>query len=143
VKAKRPSTTPTQFSEVLPWLGNLAKRQPVVTALVVMAAAIVIAGVVTNGVSGGEGGSGDSPSVATVEDGQVMEVCHNRVLDHLKAPSTADFGGDVVGGSEPRFTDAGWVDAENSYGAKIRTAYTCIAIHTGGINFDVQATLAD
>lgn len=87
-----------------------------------------------SGVTSGDTGNGVEPS-------QVQEVCHNRVLDHLKAPSTADFGGDTVTGSEPNWYDDGYVDAENSFGAKIRTSYTCTAIHTGGINFSVKATL--
>jgi hypothetical protein len=70
-------------------------------------------------------------------------VCHNRANDLLKAPSTSDFGGDVVGGYEPNWTDTGYVDSENSFGAKIRTAYSCIAIHTGGDNFSVKVTFAD
>lgn len=51
--------------------------------------------------------------------------CRDAVRDNLKAPSTAEFG-------EPKTTTAGkdWliagaVDAQNGYGAMIRSRYTC------------------
>jgi len=77
----------------------------------------------------------------SADEDQVIEVCHNRVLGQLKAPATADFGGDSVTGGEPTYTDTGYVDSENSFGAKIRTEYVCTARHTGGVNFSVRATL--
>lgn len=54
--------------------------------------------------------------------------CENWVEERLRAPSTADFSG--VGDSEITKTDAGYdvtgyVDAENGFGAQIRTGFTC------------------
>lgn len=86
-------------------------------------------------------GSGNEPPTTDERYAQVQEVCHNRALDELKAPSSADFGGDEVSGLGPTFTDVGYVDAQNSFGAKIRTYYTCTAIHRGGINYSVRVVL--
>lgn len=57
------------------------------------------------------------------------------VADRLKSPSSADFGGlfsdyqdpdevvTALGGGE--FRVVAWVDAENSFGANIRTHFVC------------------
>lgn len=61
---------------------------------------------------------------------QVM--CEEFVKDKLKAPSTADFSEQehVAEGKGWRVT--GSVDSENSFGAKIRSSYTCVLENTGG-----------
>ncbi len=45
------------------------------------------------------------------------------VLEKLKAPSTAEFGEHAVKDDGPAFTVAGYVDAQNSFGAQIRSQY--------------------
>jgi hypothetical protein len=52
--------------------------------------------------------------------------CKETVLRHLKAPATAEF---TIALSDARET-IGWVDSENSYGAKLRTGFVC-EIHEG------------
>ena len=52
--------------------------------------------------------------------------CRETVLRHLKAPATAEF---TITQSDARET-IGWVDSENSYGAKLRTGFVC-EIHEG------------
>lgn len=52
--------------------------------------------------------------------------CRETVLRHLKAPATAEF---TITLSDARET-IGWVDSENSYGAKLRTGFVC-EIHEG------------
>ena len=55
---------------------------------------------------------------------------HYFVKKNLKAPSTADFpvfretAVDDLGGG--RFRVTSYVDAQNSFGAQIRTNYTCV-----------------
>jgi len=66
---------------------------------------------------GGSGSGGADADGAT-------QACHGWVTDELKAPSTADFTGDDVSGNGP-WTISGSVDAENSFGAKIRSSWTC------------------
>lgn len=45
------------------------------------------------------------------------------VLEKLKAPTTADFGGYSVKEEEAGYTVAGYIDAQNSFGSKIRSRY--------------------
>lgn len=45
------------------------------------------------------------------------------VLDKLKSPSTADFGEHAVKDEGSAFAVAGYVDAQNSFGAQIRSKY--------------------
>jgi len=59
------------------------------------------------------------------------------VKRHLKAPSTADFGYQtesecVTSLGDGRYRVSGWVDAENSFGAKIRNNYSCTIRDLGG-----------
>lgn len=54
--------------------------------------------------------------------------CRNAVRDRLKAPSTAQFSDDATAsesGSGFTVTVTGTVDAENSFGAKLRNTYRC------------------
>lgn len=70
--------------------------------------------------------------------------CQNAVLDQLKAPSTAEFSSrsettaDRVGS---RWDVAGWVDAQNSFGATVRTVWGCTATYNGG--WSASATLVE
>jgi hypothetical protein len=47
------------------------------------------------------------------------------VQDKLKAPSTAEFSNESVSGSGNSWNVSGSVDSQNSFGAKIRSSYTC------------------
>lgn len=56
----------------------------------------------------------------------VAEVaCENAVRANLKAPSTASFSSNASDAGYRKWTVSGYVDAENSFGAKIRTDYSC------------------
>jgi hypothetical protein len=71
---------------------------------------------------GVSGGSSWEPTAT-----EARKVCEGWVKDRLKAPSTAQFAND--GTVRPSGTDSwamtGAVDGENSFGAMIRTAWTC------------------
>lgn len=67
------------------------------------------------------------PSAADAE-----RMCREHVTNQLKAPSTAKFGDIRTRGFGSEYTVTGWVDAENSFGATLRTRWECTAIHTGG-----------
>ncbi len=65
------------------------------------------------------------------------EACKELVNDQLKAPRSAsypdyyDYDGEVtVLRSEQTFSVASHVDAENSFGAEVRTRWTCSVTHT-------------
>ena len=48
--------------------------------------------------------------------------CEEVVLKHLKAPATAAF---TIKYSDEKET-VGWVDSDNSFGAKLRTGFVCV-----------------
>jgi hypothetical protein len=59
------------------------------------------------------------------------------IKDRLKSPATADFGDQYSSDTVTRvgkdeFTVKGWVDAQNGFGAKVRTDFTLRLKHTGG-----------
>jgi hypothetical protein len=62
--------------------------------------------------------------------------CKEFVEKTLKAPSTADFQNynnfSASGTGEGPFQVSGYVDAQNSFGAKIRTQFTCELRKPGG-----------
>lgn len=56
-----------------------------------------------------------------------LPTCHEAVKARLKAPATAVFGGEEVTPGPSKYVAVGWVDAQNSFGARIRTLYLCTA----------------
>jgi len=77
--------------------------------------------------SGSGGGGGRNEGMAKV-------MCDHFIKDRLKAPSSADFSGifsTTITGSGDDYTVVGTVDAENSFGAKLRSNYTC-EVHDSG-----------
>lgn len=73
---------------------------------------------------------GDNPISAS-------KACEALVEAQLKAPSTAEFNSDAQGGNGT-WRVRGTVDAENSFGAQVRSEYACdvTVTHSG-----VDATL--
>lgn len=67
---------------------------------------------------------------ATDRRAEAVTRCEAAVKDRLKAPATARFSG--ISGDRPtgtsyqRFDLSGTVDAENSFGALVRSSWTCI-----------------
>jgi len=53
--------------------------------------------------------------------------CHAWIREELKAPSTAKFSGGGAIGTDGDWTITGAVDAENSFGATLRSTWTCNA----------------
>lgn len=84
-----------------------------------MAVAPLLLGVAISGC----GGSGDRGYSAEY-------YCKEFVKDRLKAPSTADFAVSHTGVG-PQYHVSGTVDAENSFGAKIRSDFTCVVRDEG------------
>jgi hypothetical protein len=62
-------------------------------------------------------------------------VCQDAVRDRLKAPATAEF--QAPRNAEIKRYDSGnyeivsYVDAQNSFGAKLRSPYTCVVAPSG------------
>lgn len=79
----------------------------------------------------------DPPDAEDLRFG-ARDVCHQFVEDRLRAPATAGFENlseAMITGFGPEYTVAGHVDAENGFGARIRTEYKCTVRHTTGPNF--------
>ncbi|HEY0889326.1 MAG TPA: hypothetical protein VGE38_06935 [Nocardioides sp.] len=55
-----------------------------------------------------------------------QDVCKQFVEKRLKAPSTADYQNTTTTQDANQWTVEGDVDAENSFGAKIRNHYVCV-----------------
>jgi len=65
----------------------------------------------------------------------------DAIRDVLKAPSTAEFSGltetEVINEGNDVFTVRGWVDAENSFGAKLRSNYEVRLKITGEYSYEL------
>jgi hypothetical protein len=74
--------------------------------------------------------------------GSAASACEDLVADRLRAPATADFPGTsayTITGSGDTYTVAGYVDAENGFGAFIRSDWTCTVRATGNGRFELQS----
>ncbi len=87
------------------------------------------------------GSSSNSPDKV-----EAWVMAQNFVEKQLKSPGTADYGGvwdgdyqssdDVVTElGDDKFRVSAWVDAENSFGAKIRTYFVCELEYVGDDNW--------
>lgn len=87
----------------------------------------------------------------TVEDEKLNATirCQMLVQNYLKSPSTAKFPADytkhVTVIDDVHFNIESYVDSQNSYGATIRTPFTCKLMYTGGgqkgwelVEFDIH-----
>jgi hypothetical protein len=72
--------------------------------------------------------------------GGAYEACKRAVASELKAPATADFSGPfsstITEHSDGTYDVVGYVDSENSFGANIRSDWTCTVRSTGD-NWDL------
>ncbi|WP_336632856.1 MULTISPECIES: hypothetical protein [unclassified Microbacterium] len=57
---------------------------------------------------------------------EAIAQCETAIKEKLKAPTTADFSSTATGSGT--WTVVGAVDAENSFGAKVRSHYQCSVI---------------
>jgi hypothetical protein len=95
-----------------------------IVVLLAVAALLVscVGYVVSNGGDDGDSAGDDR------NDGMAKVMCEQFVEERLKAPASADFSGvfdTTVTGSGNDYTVRGYVDAQNSFGAQIRSDYTC------------------
>jgi hypothetical protein len=96
---------------------------------VLVVGAILAIGSLAGRDSGGGGSSYDPDN-----EYEAIAQCESRIERLLKAPSTAEFNSTAVRAVGWRVTGA--VDAENSFGAMIRSSYECAVT----INSDGTAT---
>ena len=83
-----------------------------------------------------DSGSSTSSTPASHSGVEAYGMCRDFVRDRLKAPSTAKFARistnyitDLGSGS---YRVRAYVDSQNSFGAQLRTEYTCEVKHQGG-----------
>ena len=67
------------------------------------------------------------------DEGALVVACQNAVMNNLKAPSTADFVG--VPQVDGMYI-VGEVDAENSFGANLRSSFRCTIINEKTVRLD-------
>lgn len=105
-------------------------RAPLIVAVSVMAVLVLCIGVVTiYGLT--QGSKPKDPATADLS-GDAFVICQSFVRKQLKAPSTAKFpAAESTKKDGATYTVAGGVDAQNSYGAMVRTPYTCV-VHADG-----------
>lgn len=70
---------------------------------------------------------------------EAIAQCESRIGQLLKAPSTAEYTSDASGSGAGPWTVTGTVDADNSFGAKIRSSYQCTVTMSG----DMATTTVD
>lgn len=91
------------------------------TGCLVIAALVIGIPVACTAIASVGGGDDDWKPTAT----EARLICEGWVRDQLKAPSTARFVDGTTTGGPTAYTVTGAVDAENSFGAKLRTDWTC------------------
>jgi hypothetical protein len=80
-----------------------------------------------------------NPSASKTSDAALIEACHQGVLDRLKSPGTAKFGGEFKRGSTPPEV-VGWVDSENGFSALVRSDWVCTGT-ANDVGWSVEVTL--
>ena len=90
----------------------------------------------------GGGGSSTAVDAARELNTNAAQVCKQFVEKRLRAPATAKFqnifDATVEGGAgdqQDQRTVTSYVDAQNGFGALIRSNYVCVVEHTTGNNF--------
>jgi hypothetical protein len=109
--------------------------------LVFIVLAVLIGGAIFIFGSGGD----DEPS-ADDQKFAAFDTCKEFVTERLKAPGTATFrnfyeeDGEVIvtGSGDGPYTVVSTVDAQNSFGADLRTRFTCTVINTTGDTWRLQ-----
>lgn len=104
--------------------------------------AVVVVGVILASMNSGSSSASAPPQRDSESD--AYYACRDAIRRQLKAPSTADFPfeGDahmVRAGDTLAFKS--YVDAQNSFGAKLRNYWFCAATTTGGTVSVIAATL--
>lgn len=102
------------------------------------------------GDSGGSSGGGGGSPTPTVNNGTQVGayvVCQQFVEDRLKSPSSAEFGGPYSRVTQTvstgRYKVSTYVDAQNSFGAMIRTDFICEVTHTSGESYRLESLVMD
>lgn len=89
--------------------------------------------------------SGGTFSTSSVPDETGARLaCHHSVRQQLRAPSTASFApaSDTrIARSGSEWTLTGWVDAENAFGATVRSTWRCEARWLGDGEWEARTSV--
>ena len=90
----------------------------------------------------------DADRIMGWSDNRARYLCHDRIKQQLKSPSTAKFEGlfdfiAVQSADHKDWTIHGHVDAQNAFGATLRTNWTCTVTPIDKDNAMVEATLSE
>lgn len=89
----------------------------------ILVAGCVVIGAISAGYAITAGGDDEYQSNTSYE---AIAQCEAAIEERLKAPATADFNSTATG--DGTWTVIGTVDAENGFGAMIRSSYQCSVI---------------
>ncbi|QYM63489.1 hypothetical protein [Microbacterium sp. Se5.02b] len=109
-------------TEYLPGIQSSGAKKPHPIAWVVMSVCLVLLAVVI-GISIA---SGDDDDYDVNNSSVAIRHCEDAIKERLKAPATAEFVSAATGSGT--WTVSGTVDAENSFGAKLRSTYQCSVV---------------
>lgn len=93
--------------------------------------ALVVCGLFVRACTTDDGSSGSGDREYT--SGSAVAACHDFIDKRLKAPATADYQWvpEVTGSGAGPWTVRGYVDSENSFGAKLRMNFDCTVHFVG------------
>lgn len=111
------------------------RPSPLTCGVLALAALGLIAVMVWSGSQSPPASAPSSEPTAETRTAAVWVQCKRFVTDALKVPATADFPffpvESITSLGSGRFRVQSYVDAENSFGAKIRTNFTCDVRQSG------------
>ncbi len=89
------------------------------------------------------GGKPPPPVVYRGDVPSARQISHQFVKKRLKSPSTAEFaseesGDETVQYSDGKYTVKGWVDAPNSFNAKLRNYFVCTVHYKSGTEWEAD-----
>jgi len=87
---------------------------------------------------GGSGRSGSSSTSNYSSKTEAKYYAKDYILASLKSPSTADVSFTTVTESGNNYYLKGYVDAQNSFGAKLRDKFYVHLEYTGGYNYKLK-----
>lgn len=113
----------TIMSNLLPGIQRPARKDSIWVPWIICAVVVLLvgAGIVWMIVSTSSEDDYDSNTSY-----EAIAQCEAAIKEKLKAPSTAEFESTATGGGT--WTVVGTVDAENSFGAMLRSSYQCSVI---------------
>lgn len=115
-----------------------AKKMSTFTKFVIIGGVVLVGLAIANGIKDASdtGPAGPSAEQLLIE---AEQACEGAVDQNLKAPADAKYDS-VATGSGP-WTVTGFVDAQNSFGAVVRSDYTCTTELQGKVMLATLETL--